>query len=126
MIKLEQKFLTAYRAKWKAQNPDGLWHKISDAPTAHQIAKPFDAFSAYRGVSTAYEAKSIKGAATLKFSDLRQSQVDGLMLAFKNGWGAMVLAYYHDTQEYMAVPFINLRQMIVVEKGDFPLCKIKV
>lgn len=126
MIKLEQKFLTAFRREWRLQNPGGFFFKIPDSPTAKQISKPFDAFGVYCGVSAAFEAKSMKGAAPLKLSDLRQSQIDGLTLARKNLWLTWVLAYYHDTWEFMCVPFDKLFEKGSVAKGEYQLTKIKI
>lgn len=126
MIKLEQKFLIAYRRKWIDNHIGGFWFKIPDSPCKTQIAKPFDAFGAHNGTTTAYEAKSIKGSAPLKITDLRQSQIDGLTRASKNGWATFVLAYYHDHRAYVSVDFNSLVALESVPCDIDRLIKISI
>lgn len=126
MIKLEQKFLIAIRHELTGRNPTGFWFKIPDSPCRNQIAKPFDAFWALNGVTTAFEAKSIQGSAPLKISDLRQSQIDGLTRARKNGWKTRVLAYYHDHRAYMTIDFTDLTILESVACDPEKLIKIKI
>lgn len=125
MIKLEQKFLTAYKNFWLQRN-GGFWFKIPDAPTSRQVAKPFDAFAACDSRSFAFEAKSISGNASLKFSDLRQSQKDGLSRVAAQGWESFVLAYYHNTRQFMRVPYKVLEEKLEVQKGEFILTGISI
>lgn len=126
MIKLEQKFLTAFRKVYRELHPGVLYFKIPDAPTQFQSAKPFDSFSLYKGVFTCFEAKSIKDHGALKFSDLRPSQIEGLELAFNNDGIALVLGYYHEERAYVQVPYIELKEVGSFPFGKLPLIKISV
>ena len=126
MIKLEQKFLTAFRREYRANHPGVLYFKIPDAPTKFQSAKPFDSFSLWKGEFTCYEAKSIKDKAPLKFSDLRPSQVEGLQLAYDNGGKAYVLGYYHSEKKYICVPYIFLKEQGSIPYGTVPFFPITI
>jgi hypothetical protein len=92
MAKPEQTFLIELKNSFKTIG--GLWFKIPDAPTMHQVAKPYDVEYTLRGTSIGIEAKYHP---CKKFNHdnipnlLRPAQKDGLTRKYAAGGLALVV-----------------------------------
>lgn len=78
----EREFLTNLKGEFEEHGC--FWHKISDSPifagmrSRYTDAKPFDAFTVFKGVPVAIEAKYLPEYKAFGINSLRDSQRDGL------------------------------------------------